>query len=230
MCEVTATITARSATVEEAQSLAEKTKVTLERTPEGLKAVIDRPQKKNRESISVRLDVKVPAQTALSLRTSNGRVTVASMKKGLDAKTSNGRVEITQTKGNVTANTSNGRIDIRQADAETLNLQTSNGKIVCEAITGDIQASTSNGSISVKYGPAADAETNIHLSTSNGSITVNTPDNYSARVEASTSNSKIHSNIPISVQGPLGKNIKGTIGDGAGQLTLKTSNGSITIN
>lgn len=229
-CDVTATITARSATVEEAKLLAEATSVQLERTPEGLKAVIDRPKKNNRESLSVSLNVRVPSKTALSLRTSNGRIGVQSIQKEVHAATSNGRIEISNVKGNVTANTSNGRIEIRQTDAETFDLHTSNGAIACEAVTGDIQASTSNGSIHVKYGPEASAATNINLHTSNGSITVDTPNNYSAKVNASTSNSKIYTNIPITTQGELGKHINGTIGSGEGQLTLKTSNGSITIN
>ncbi|MHC4553271.1 MAG: DUF4097 family beta strand repeat-containing protein [Planctomycetota bacterium] len=229
-CDITATITARAATAEEAQLLAEATSIELEQTPDGLKTVINRPKKKNRESLSVKLDVRVPSQTALSLRTSNGAITINSMQKNVNATTSNGRIEVSNVTGNVTANTSNGRIDIRQSDAEKFDLHTSNGKICCEAIAGNIQASTSNGAIHIKYGSEAKQDTNINLHTSNGSITVNTPDNYSAKVDASTSNSKIHCNIPITVKGSLGKHIKGTIGSGEGQLTLKTSNGSITIN
>ncbi|MHC4856697.1 MAG: hypothetical protein ACYTBY_02630, partial [Planctomycetota bacterium] len=47
LCTITATINARSFTVEEAQLLAEQTDVRLEQTPEGLQTVIDRPKKKN---------------------------------------------------------------------------------------------------------------------------------------------------------------------------------------
>lgn len=229
ICEITATITARSFTSEEAQLLAEQTTVRLERTPEGLQTVIERPKKKNRESISVKLEVKVPRQTALKLGTSNGRVTLSSIEKSIHAKTSNGRIEITNATGAITAHTSNGRITIKQADADLFDLHTSNGKITCEAITGNMKASTSNGAIAVKYTPDANPATNINLSTSNGAISVTTPKNYSARVDASTSNSKIHTNIPITVQGKFGKKVKGTIGTGEGQLTLHTTNGSITI-
>ncbi len=228
-CDVIATITARSFTQEEAQQLAEQTQVRLEQTEDGLKTVIDRPNKKNRESISVKLEIRVPHATALSLGTSNGKIEIISTKQAIDAKTSNGKITITDATGAINAHTSNGRIEIKQADAERFDLHTSNGKIYCEAITGDIKASTSNGAIDVVYQADANPATNIDLTTSNGSISVTTPENYSAQVNASTSNSKIHTSLPIMVQGEFGKKINGTIGEGEGQLTLRTSNGAIHI-
>ncbi|MHC5084781.1 MAG: DUF4097 family beta strand repeat-containing protein [Planctomycetota bacterium] len=230
LCTITATINARSFTVEEAQLLAEQTDVRLEQTPEGLQTVIDRPKKKNRESISVQFEISVPRKTTLELRTSNGEIRVSSIEKAIDTQTSNGKIEITDVTGTVTAHTSNGRVSITQANAERFDLQTSNGAITCEAITGDMKASTSNGAIDVKYASDAAPATNIHLSTSNGGISVTTPKDYSAQVDASTSNSKIHTNIPITLKGQLGKKVKGTIGKGEGRLYLKTSNGSININ
>jgi DUF4097 and DUF4098 domain-containing protein YvlB len=230
LCTITATINARSFTVEEAQLLAEQTDVRLEQTPEGLQTVIDRPKKKNRESISVQFEISVPRKTTLELRTSNGEIRVSSIEKAIDTQTSNGKIEITDVTGTVTAHTSNGRVTVTQANAERFDLQTSNGAITCEAITGDMKASTSNGAIDVKYASDAAPATNIHLSTSNGGISVTTPKDYSAQVDASTSNSKIHTNIPITLKGQLGKKVKGTIGKGEGRLYLKTSNGSININ
>ena len=230
VCAITATINARSFTVEEAQLLAEQTEVRLEQTPEGLQTVIDQPKKKNRESISVQFEISVPKKTTLELRTSNGKIRVSSIEKAIDTQTSNGKIEITDVTGIVTAHTSNGSVTVKQVNAERFDLLTSNGAITCEAITGDMKASTSNGTINVKYASDAAPATNIHLSTSNGRISVTTPKDYSAQIDASTSNSKIHTNIPITLQGELGKKVKGTIGKGEGQLYLKTSNGSININ
>ena len=120
-----------------------------------LKTVIDRPKKKNRESISVQFEISVPKKTTLELRTSNGEIRVSSIEKAIDTQTSNGKIEITDAMGTVTAHTSNGRVTVKQANAERFDLHTSNGAITCEAITGDMKASTSNGAINVKY--ASDA-------------------------------------------------------------------------
>ena len=84
VCTITATINTRSLTVEEAQLLAEQTDVRLEQTPEGLQTVIDRPKKKNRESISVQFEISVPKKTTLELRTSNGEIRVSSIEKAID--------------------------------------------------------------------------------------------------------------------------------------------------
>ncbi|MFZ9024602.1 MAG: DUF4097 family beta strand repeat-containing protein, partial [Anaerohalosphaeraceae bacterium] len=179
VCTITATINARSFTVEEAQLLAEQTEVRLEQTPEGLQTVIDRPKKKNRESISVQFEISVPRKTTLELRTSNGEIRVSSIEKAIETQTSNGKIEITDVTGSVTAHTSNGRVTVTQANAERFDLHTSNGAITCEAISGDMKASTSNGAIDVKYASDAAPATNIHLSTSNGGISVTTPNDYS---------------------------------------------------
>ena len=229
ICQVTATITARSFTVEEAKLLAEQTDIRLERTPDGLQTVIDRPKKKKRESISVRYDIQAPRQTALHLQTSNGKITASSFEKDINTKTSNGAITINSITGSIAAHTSNGKITIQQAAARSLDLHSSNGKIVCREISGNTTASTSNGAVDIEYTPDASPATDIHITTSNGSIKIVTPKNYSAKVDAATSNSKIHLGIPVTVQGELGKSIKGTIGDGQANLYLRTSNGSINI-
>lgn len=230
-CQVTAALTAYAATVEEARLLAEQTEIKLERTADGLRAVIVRPELKTNESVCVSYDVRLPQKTALNLQTSNGKITITQTQKDIDAGTSNGRIEITNcSTAALRAHTSNGSIDIRQTPARSLDLHTSNGSIKCEAITGSLTASTSNGSVNIRYAPDAPNPANIRITTSNGGIDLTPPANYSAKVDAKTSNGKISSGIPITVQGEIGKTLNGVIGTGEGQLYLQTSNSSIRIN
>ena len=229
ICHIVATITARSFSVEEAQVLAEQTQIRLDRKPEGLQTVIVRPEMKQNESVSVSFEIKVPRQTALELKTSNGKIQISQIDQAIGATTSNGKIEITSVAGDIAAHTSNGGISIRQATAELLDLHTSNGSIKCEDIYGNMTASTSNGSVNIQYAIDANSATHIRITTSNGGIDLVTPENYSATVDAATSNGKIHAGIPITVQGKIGKQLNGVIGSGEGQLYLRTSNSSITI-
>ena len=229
-CHIVASISARSFSVEEAQLLAEQTEIRLERKPEGLKTVIIRPEMKRNESVSVSFEIEVPRQTALELKTSNGKIQISQIDQAIGATTSNGKIEITSVAGDIAAHTSNGSITIRQATSESLGLHTSNGSIKCEDIYGNMDASTSNGSVNIQYAPDANPATNIHITTSNGGIDLVTPENYSAKVDAATSNGKIHAGIPITVQGEIGKRLNGVIGNGEGKLNLRTSNSSIHIN
>lgn len=230
-CRVTATISARSVTVEEARLLAEQTEIRLDRTSDGLQAVIVRPEMKHNESVSVSYDVSLPQKTALDLKTSNGKITITCIAQDIRTTTSNGKIEMTNCSAeSLQAHTSNGSIDIRQTPARSLDLHTSNGAIKCEDITGNMTASTSNGSVNIRYAPDAPNPADIRITTSNGGIDLTTPKNYSAKVKAATSNGSIRTGLPITVQGEIGKTLNGVIGEGEGQLYLRTSNSSISIN
>lgn len=228
-CSLTATIRAHAKTEERARQLAEQTQIRLEQTDRGRRAVIDRPETDRREWVNVSYDIQLPHRTVLHLQTSNGRINLSAIEEAVTAQTSNGAIDITAVTGTVSARTSNGSVTIRQARAPSLELHTSNGAIKCEDITGPVKASTSNGSVNIRYAPDADPATDIRITTSNGGIHLTTPENYSARVDAATSNGKIRSTVPITVQGDMGKTVNGVIRDGKGNLYLRTSNSSITI-
>ena len=67
------------------------------------------------------------------------------------------------------------------------------------------------------------------VTTSDGSITFEGPPDLSALVDASVSDGSIHTSLPITVQGKVGKSLRGTVGAGEGRVTVRTHDGSITI-
>jgi DUF4097 and DUF4098 domain-containing protein YvlB len=210
-CEVTAKITARGNSEQEAADLARAVIVTLVPSQQGLAVNIKKPESELSKHISVSLDIKMPSQNRLDLKTTNGNISVNNAGLDVALSTSNGNIYLDHTPGPITARTSNGNITCRNA-----------GK--------DIQAHTSNGNIIVVYDAGAANPNQINLETSNGSIHITPPQAFSAKVDASTSNGKIASNKSITVQGDISKNnLQGTIGDGRGACRLHTSNGSIHI-
>jgi DUF4097 and DUF4098 domain-containing protein YvlB len=209
--EVTANIIARADTEQEAGQLAEAVVVSLVPSQQGLVVDIKKPDSGLSKYISVGLDIKMPAQNRLDLKTSNGNIDISDIDRDVVLHTSNGNIDVNRTSGPITAHTSNGSVDCRDT-----------GK--------DIGAYTSNGNISVVFNENAEAVNRIDLETSNGSIHITTPKSFSAKVDASTSNGKIRSNKSIAVQGDISeKDLHGTIGDGRGVCRLHTSNGSISI-
>lgn len=209
-CTVTAHITARARTQEEAQSLADGTQILLELSDMGMTVDIKKPDSELAKHISVSLDITMPGQNKLNLKTSNGNIQVSKVSQKIDLGTSNGNVTLTDTAGPV-------------------NARTSNGNVRCVNTQNDIHARSSNGNIEVAFDKTAAASV-IDLETSNGSITLRPGENFSAKIDASTSNGKVISDRPITVQGELSKtSIRGTIGDGQGNCRLHTSNGSIRI-
>jgi DUF4097 and DUF4098 domain-containing protein YvlB len=210
-CNLTATITARAITEEDAKKLAERTTVKLEPFGDKLTAKIDKPTFLINKSVSVSLDVTVPNRTDLEFTTHNGRIEIANITGRLNGTTHNGKVTAEQVSG-------------------TTELHTHNGSVICQEISGDTQLKSHNGSMKVYYSDTAPSVCDISITTYNGGIELATPSNFAGEVEASTHNGSINTELPITVSGKFSKRrLTGTIGTGQGKLHLETHNGSIRL-
>lgn len=130
----------------------------------------------------IQYEVRVPAQTRLSIDTSGGAIRVTGMRApakldtsgggirvqdlvgDLDGNTSGGSIDLVDIKGTVRVETSGGGIDGRNLDG-TVHAESSGGSIELQRVTGDIDAETSGGGIRI-----ADAGGRVHADTSGGSI------------------------------------------------------------
>jgi DUF4097 and DUF4098 domain-containing protein YvlB len=210
-CSLTATITGRAVTEEEAQKLAEQTKVSLEPSGNKLTAKIEKPKRRSSQSVSVSLNVTLPNRTDLQLTTHNGDVEMANIQ------------------GQINGTTHNGGVTAKQVSGST-KLQTHNGRVRCEEISGDAQLKSHNGSVRAFYFETAPGVCNISITSHNGSVELAAPRDFSAQVEASTHNGSVRTDLPIAVTGKVNKTrLTGTIGAGEGKLYLQTHNGSIRI-
>lgn len=112
------------------------------------------------------LDVQLPAETELVVRTSNGEIFATGVIGGADLVTSNGMITLDTMAGNVRAETSNGHIGARDLDG-SLDAETSNGEIDVAGVEGNVDVSTSNGRVHI-----GDVNGDVEARSSNGSITV----------------------------------------------------------
>ena len=209
-CNVIATIIGRASTVEAAEEVVEKTKLSLQQTGEGLVLKIDRPNLINR-SVSVSLDIVLPDKVNLALQSHNGGI------------------EIENITGKTTAASHNGRIFVKNISGPT-KLETHNGAIDAENISGNIDFLSHNGRVKAVFSENAEADSDITMVTHNGGIDLTPPPDYSARVDISTHNGSLHIGLPVTVSGNVSKNnLVGTVRDGKGQMKLETHNGSINI-
>jgi len=210
-CMLTATIVTRAGTDEEAQELSDQVEVTLVPSGNRLTAKIDQPTRLINKSVSVSYDIQLPNETNLELITHNGAVSIDDITGHLDATTHNGKTTAENVSG-------------------TTVLTTHNGEVNCRHISGDSRLHTHNGGVDVVYSETAPSVCDVSITTHNGGIDFTAPVDFSARVDASTSNGSVHTDLPITVTGKVGKNkLKGTIGTGEGTLHLETHNGSIKI-
>lgn len=211
-CNAIASITVQAPTEEEAKEIAEQIKIYF--VPEGNTLTIkaDKPRIKNKRSIGISYKITTPVQTSI------------------ECKTSYGKVNLNNLVGNVNANTSYGKIYCTKVNGQ-IGLYTSYGDVICkEIISNQSKVKTSYGDISFAYSQNSPAQPQTELRTSYGDIDLTAPPKFAGQVELSTSYGSISTDLPITVKGKISKKrITGTIGEGTGNLNLKTSYGSIKI-
>jgi DUF4097 and DUF4098 domain-containing protein YvlB len=131
---------------------------------------------------SVHYEIRVPAETRLTIDTSGGGIQVAGMRLQAKLNTSGGSITVNDLVGDLDADTSGGSIDLRDIKGG-VRVQTSGGGIEAVSIDGPVRADSSGGSIELqKVTGDIDAETSgggirivdaggrVHADTSGGSI------------------------------------------------------------
>lgn len=191
-CDVTAAITAKAPTEEQAQKLAEEVRIKLQPQGNKLHIKVEQPDNKSKQSINIDFDITMPKETALQLSTDVGEIKIANTTKSIKAET-----------------------DV--------------GAVSCKEISGDIDIKTDVGEVTVLYSKTAPGACNANIKTDVGKIDFTAPPDLSAQVSFSTNIGSIETDLPLTINGMLGKNSSGTIGKGEGEVILKTDIGSIKI-
>ncbi len=166
------------------------------------------------------------------LRTADGSIVGARLETGtLDVHTNDGGIKLTDVTGqSCHTETADGSIALTNVRADDLTARTNDGGIRAQNVTAArAEYHTSDGSIHIEYAPDAPKAINATATTSSGGITFVAPTGLSAVVEAITSDGSINTDLPITVQGKIGRTMNGTIGGGEGRVYLRTGDGSITI-
>ena len=152
---ILAKIVATAETEQRAKAIADA--VQLKPTLEQVQA--DGPRNlQNREGWSVSYRISVPRALNLSLKTSNGGITVREVESQVTFRTSNGGVKLIGVSGDVRGQTSNGGVDIDLDGTawigEGLDIETSNGGVklaLPENYSARLEARTENGGVNSDY-------------------------------------------------------------------------------
>lgn len=128
----------------------------------------------------------------------------------LSLESTNGSMTVSNVGGAVTARSTNG--SIRIADAG-----------------GPIRARSTNGSIQAALRPGVALADDMELRTTNGAVTLQLPAGTSARLNASTTNGGITSDIPVTIEGQSRRQLRGVMGQGGPEIRISTTNGAVRI-
>jgi DUF4097 and DUF4098 domain-containing protein YvlB len=152
---VQARVVATAATVEEARAIAARVQVTATAVSVGAEGPRSLERK---ESWSVSYRLAAPTRTPLSLRTTNGGITIDAIDSRVEMKTTNGGLKLTRMAGDVEGHTTNGGIDVDLDGAGWqgggLDLQTTNGGVrlsVPAQYNAHLEAGTTNGGVRIDF-------------------------------------------------------------------------------
>lgn len=128
-----------------------------------------------REGWSVSYRLAVPTQTSLSLRSTNGGISISDVEGQIEFRTVNGGVKLMNLAGDVTGRTSNGGVDVDLNGATWvgagLNVETSNGGVrlrIPEQYSARLEAGTVNGGFEIDFPLAVQGRVDREISANIG--------------------------------------------------------------
>jgi len=162
-------------------------------------------------ALQVHYYLQVPRNTSFTLETSNGEVRVRGTRGDVKVVTVNGDLEFTGVNG-------------------SLEIQTTNGEVRLTGIEGSAAAQTTNGGITAMFSSVPPRGV-VDLGTTNGNVEVTVPKSLRALFEATTTNGRVSiTGFEIKTRGPItSKSVRGIIGGGGANVTLRTTNGNVDV-
>ena len=130
--------------------------------------------------------------------------------------------------GNLDLQTRNGGITIEDVEGR-LTFRTTNGGIRLKNVNGDVRGSTTNGGVSVELAGGGWRGEGLDVETTNGGVKMAVADGYSARLEATTRNGGVRSDIAVVVQAGDERTLNADLGGGGATVRLRTVNGGIHV-
>jgi hypothetical protein len=152
---VRARVVATASTQEEARAIASRVQVVATAVRVDAEGPRDLGR---REGWHVSYRLSVPTQTPLSLRSTNGGISVDSVNSRVDMRTTNGGVKLSRMAGDVEGRTTNGGIDVdldgSSWQGSGLDLETTNGGVrlaIPSQYNAHLEAGTTNGGINIDF-------------------------------------------------------------------------------
>jgi Toastrack DUF4097 len=151
--QILAKITANADTPARAREIVKA--ISINPTLERVEAVGPRGLEGN-EGWAVSYRLAVPRALNMSLKTTNGGITIQDLDSNVEFNTTNGGVKLRRIDGNVRGRTTNGGVDVEldgpSWQGEGLDVQTTNGGVrlvVPEHYSAQLEAHTSNGGVNI---------------------------------------------------------------------------------
>jgi DUF4097 and DUF4098 domain-containing protein YvlB len=180
-------------------------------------------------SRSLRVEVRVPRDIDLDVRTGDGNISATNVAGKLQFDSGDGNVTANNIHGEIRMHTGDGRIEGRGFDG-SLDANTGDGSVKVEGRFDALDLKTGDGSIDAQVGAGSKVGNSWNVHSGDGSITLRLPGDLSANLDAHTGDGSITLDIPIQVSGSLSHSaVRGKLNAGGGTLSVSSGDGSIHV-
>jgi DUF4097 and DUF4098 domain-containing protein YvlB len=178
---------------------------------------------------TLHIEVRMPKDADLLVKTGDGSIKVGDLSGNVDLHTGDGSVTADAVRGNIRLSTGDGSISATGLDGK------------CEAVSGDgrirlsgrfdaLRAKSGDGSIEVEARQGSKVDASWSIRSGDGSIEAALPADLAADLDVTTGDGHISSDIPITVEGLIGKSrIRGKLNGGGQDFVIHTGDGSIRL-
>ena len=177
-------------------------------------------------NVSIDYEIEVPVETQVTSTTGSGEVSVEGIRGPVKATSGSGDLKLHSVQSDVTLKTGSGDVSLEEISGGRLEVETGSGDVKLRNLRCAMRVRTGSGDISAEGELAGDWT----LHAGSGEIIVRLPSETGFDLDAHTSSGEIHTGLPITVQGSLGRGeLRGKVRGGGARLELRTGSGDITI-
>lgn len=178
---------------------------------------------------SLRIEVRMPRSADLAVDTGDGSVESEAVEGRVEIRTGDGHISVQGAKGDIRLRTGDGHIEARGIDG-SLEATTGDGRIRVEGRLEVLKIKTGDGSVEARVSPGSKMTQGWLISTGDGSVDAVLPDGFQANLDARTRDGRISVDLPVTVEGELGRSsIQGKLNGGGPPLIIRTGDGSVRL-
>jgi Putative adhesin len=178
---------------------------------------------------SLRVEVHMPKDADLSIRSGDGSVEADSINGNVDVTTGDGSISVQGVKGNMRFHSGDGHIQAHGLDG-TVDASAGDGSINLEGRFDGLSIRTGDGSVTARASEGSKLASGWTIHTGDGSVDLEVPGDLQANLDASTHDGHISMGLEVTVEGTFSSSsIHGKLNGGGQTLSIHTGDGSIHL-
>jgi hypothetical protein len=158
-----------------------------------------------------RVEVQVPQETALDLRSGDGHI------------------KVDGTSGTAKLETGDGHLEVHNFNG-SLRGRTGDGRMIVDGVFTDVNLNTGDGHVEFTARPGSKVNSSWLIHTSDGRVEARLPQDLAAELYAHTGDGRITLDMPVTVSGSFERNrVRGKLNGGGPLFEISTGDGRIWI-